>query len=227
MSYSALILAGGMGSRLGYREKALIDINGRPLIELIIERLKIVVDSIIISVRDRAQGELLEATLSRAFTFAYDDHRNVGPISGILSGLSKCEDEYCFILACDMPFINADVVDLLFGKSENYDAAIPRWEDGFLEPLHAVYRCEPMIHETKKAIERGEKIILAPVFRMKVNYVPVNEIRKFDPDLRTFININTNEDMQKTSGAFLYVHKELPGKRIRRRTAHSIIFSGC
>jgi len=65
MSYSALILAGGMGSRLGYREKALIDINGRPLIELIIERLKIVVDSIIISVRDRAQGELLGATLSR------------------------------------------------------------------------------------------------------------------------------------------------------------------
>jgi molybdopterin-guanine dinucleotide biosynthesis protein A len=202
MSYSALILAGGMGSRLGYREKALIDINGRPLIELIIERLKIVVDSIIISVRDRAQGQLLEATLSKGYRFAYDDHRNVGPISGILSGLSECEDEYCFISACDMPFINANVVDLLFEKSKNYDAAIPRWEDGFLEPLHSVYRCEPMIHETKKAIEKGEKIILAPVFKMNVNYVAVNEIRKFDPDLRTFININTCEDILKTSGAF-------------------------
>ena len=101
-----------------------------------------------------------------------------------------------------MPFINANVVDLLFEKSKNYDAAIPRWEDGFLEPLHAVYRCAPMIHETKMAIERGEKIILSPVFKMKVNYVPVNEIRKLDPDLRTFININTCEDMQKTSGVF-------------------------
>lgn len=202
MSFSALILAGGMGSRLGYREKALIDINGRPLIELIIERLKIVVDSIIISVRDRAQGELLGATLSRGYTFAYDDHRNVGPISGILSGLSECEDEYCFISACDMPFINDDVVRLLFEKSENYDASIPRWDDGFLEPLHAVYRCSPMVHETKKAIERGEKIILAPVFKMNVNYVAVNEIRTLDPDLRTFININTCEDIQKTSGAF-------------------------
>jgi molybdopterin-guanine dinucleotide biosynthesis protein A len=201
MSYSALILAGGMGSRLGYREKALIDINGRPLIELIIERLEKAVDTIIISVRDRAQGELLEATLSSGYRFAYDDHRNVGPISGILSGLSECDDEYCFISACDMPFINADVVDLLFEKSENYDAAIPRWEDGFLEPLHAVYRCAPMIYETKKAIERGEKIILAPLFRMNVNYIAVNEIRKLDPGLRTFININTYEDMQKTSGA--------------------------
>lgn len=200
MSYSALILAGGMGSRLGYREKALIDINGRPVIELIIERLEKIVDSIIISVRDRAQGELLEATLSRGYRFAYDDHRNMGPISGILSGLSECQDEYCFILACDMPFINADVVGLLFKRCESYDAAIPRWEDGFIEPLHAVYRCMPMIQETRKAIERGEKIILAPVFGMNVNYVPVDEIRKLDTDLRTFININTDEDIQGLSG---------------------------
>lgn len=201
MSYSALILAGGMGSRLGYREKALIDFKGRPLIEEIIERLEEVVDNIIISVRDRAQGELLDAALSREYRFAYDDHRNIGPISGILSGLSICEDEYCFISACDMPYINANVVDLLFEKSKNYDAAIPRREDGFLEPLHAVYRCAPMIRETKKAIEKGEKIIIAPIFRMNVNYVPVNDIRKLDPDLRTFININSNEDILKTSGA--------------------------
>ena len=202
MSYSALILAGGMGSRLGYREKALIDINGRLLIELIIERLEKIVDSIIISVRDLAQGEMLESALGRGYRFAYDDYRNLGPISGILSGLSECEDEYCFISACDMPFIHPDVVRLLFEKSESYDAAIPRWEDGFLEPLHAVYRCAPMIHETKKAIERGAKIILAPIFKMNVTYVPMNEIRKLDPDLRTFININTDEDIQKTSDAF-------------------------
>lgn len=197
---SALILAGGLGSRLGYREKALIDINGRPLIQLIIEMLENVVDSIIISVRDRAQGELLASSLSHVYRFAYDEERNMGPMSGILSGLLSCEDEYCFIAACDMPFINNDVVRLLFKRCVDHDAAIPRWEDGFLEPLHAVYRCAPMIRETKKAIERGEKIILAPVFRMNVNFVPVDEIRRFDPDLRTFININTNEDIQELSG---------------------------
>ena len=199
MPYSALILAGGMGRRLGYREKALIDINGKTLIALIIEKLEKVVDSIIISVRDRAQEELLKAALSLEYRFAYDIHKNSGPMSGILSGLSSCEDEYCFIAACDMPFINENVVRLLFRRSENFDAAIPRWEDGFLEPLHAVYRCVPMIHETKQAIERGETIILAPVFKMKVNYVPMDDVRKLDPDLRTFININTNDDIQKLS----------------------------
>ncbi|MCX9024967.1 MAG: molybdenum cofactor guanylyltransferase [Candidatus Methanoperedens sp.] len=196
MSNSALILAGGRGSRLGYREKALMDINGKPLLAYVIESLEKVVDNLIISVRDRAQGELLESRFP-GFSFAYDMHKNTGPLAGILSGLLLSRDEFCFIAACDMPFINDKVVKMLFQKSEFHDAAIPRWEDGFLEPLHAVYRCKPMILETKKAIESGETIILAPVFKLKVNYVGIEEIKKLDPDLKTFMNINTPEDMQK------------------------------
>ncbi len=196
MSYSALILAGGRGSRLGYREKALMDINGKPLLAFVIESLKKVVDNIIISVRDRAQGELLESRFP-GFAFAYDMHKNTGPLAGILSGLLACRDEFCFIAACDMPFINDKVVRMLFLKSEFHDAAIPRWDDGFLEPLHAVYRCKSMIRETKKAVDAGETIILAPVSRLKVHCVGIDEIKKLDPDLKTFMNINTPEDMQK------------------------------
>lgn len=205
-SYSALILAGGKGSRLGYQEKALIDINGEPLIAVIIKRLEKAVDNIIISVRDRAQGELLDSSLSGLVKtpcrFAYDAYKETGPLSGILSGLEACEDEYCFVAACDMPFINEKVVNMLFKESEHYDAAIPRWDDGFLEPLHAVYRREPMIRETKKAIEKGETVILAPVFKLNVKYVPVDDIKKIDPELRTFININTYEDIKKIAKMF-------------------------
>lgn len=192
---SALILAGGMGSRMGYREKALIDINGKPLITFVIENLGKVVDNIIISVRDKSQGELFEAFLG--YKFAYDAYKNKGPLAGILSGLEACEDEYCFIAACDMPFINEKVVKLLFRESAGYDAAIPQRKGGFLEPLHAVYRCKPMIRETKNAIESGETIILAPVFKLHVNYVDMDEIKKFDPELRTFMNINTRKDIEE------------------------------
>ncbi len=194
--YSALILAGGMGSRLGYREKALMDFDGKPLILHVIEALKKVVDNIMISVRDREQGELLNPILP-GYRFTYDAYKNKGPIAGILSGLFACQDEYCFIAACDMPFINENAVKMLFGKCENYDAAIPRHSDGFLEPLHAVYRCKPMLRETEKAIMRGETIILAPIFRLNVNYVGVDEIKKIDPELRTFMNINTYKDLQE------------------------------
>lgn len=201
MSYSALILAGGKGSRLGYQEKALIDINGKPLIAFVIESLAKVVDNVIISVRDREQGELLKFHLPGC-RFAYDTYKNMGPLAGILSGLEACGDEYCFIAACDMPFINGKVVRMLFRKSEHYDAAIPRWEGGFLEPLHAVYRCKPMIRETEKAIESGETIILAPVFKLNVNHVDINEIKRIDMELRTFMNINTYEDILELSKSF-------------------------
>lgn len=194
MAYSAIILAGGKGKRMGYREKALMALNGKPLITYVVRSLEKVVDDIIISVRDKAQEELLVPVLP-GYTYVYDAYENTGPLSGILSGLLVCRDEFCFIAACDMPFINENVVNMLFRMSENYDAAIPRWEDGSLEPLHAVYRCKPMIVETKRAIRNAEKIILAPVHRMKVNYVEIEDIRKIDADLRTFINVNTPEDL--------------------------------
>lgn len=196
MSCSALILAGGRGSRLGFREKALIDINGKPLIAFVIESLEKVVDEIIISVRDEAQGELLKKIYPN-MQYAYDVYENTGPLAGILSGLSVCIYEYCFIAACDMPFINEKVVNFLFSKCKGYDAAIPRRGNGFLEPLHSVYDRRAMMSETKKSLENSETTILAPISRLHVNYVPFEKISKIDHDLTTFMNINTCDDIEK------------------------------
>ena len=195
MAYSAVILAGGRGKRIGYREKSMMVINGEPLITYVIKSLENIVDEIIISVRDKAQGELLD-TILPGYTFAYDEFENKGPLSGILSGLTLCRNECCFIAGCDMPFINENVVKMLFRLSEAHEAAIPRWEDGFIEPIHAIYRCKSMIRESRKAIELGENTILAPINRINVNYIGIETIRKIDPKLRTFININTPEDME-------------------------------
>lgn len=196
MAYSAIILTGGKGKRMGYREKALMAFNGKPLITYVIKSLEKVVDDIIISVRDKAQEELLTTVLP-GYTYVSDAYENTGPLSGILSSLTVCRYEFCFIAACDMPYINENVVELLFKKSENHDAAIVRREDGHLEPLHAVYKCKPMVFETKEAIKNGKTKILAPIHRMKVNYVEIEEIRKIDRDLKTFININTLEDLNR------------------------------
>jgi molybdopterin-guanine dinucleotide biosynthesis protein A len=196
MSRSALILAGGRGSRLGFREKALIEVKGRPLIAFVIEKLDRSVDEIIISVRDEAQSNLLK-TIFPNLRYACDKYENTGPLAGILSGLSICKYEYCFIAACDMPFINENAVHFLFDECRDHDAAIPQWSDGSFEPLHAVYNCNSMIKETKKSLDNNETTILAPISRMNVNYVPIEDIRKIDPDLTTFMNINTYEDIEK------------------------------
>lgn len=206
MGYCALILAGGKGSRMGFKEKALIDINGRPLISYVIDALAKGVENIIISVRDTQQGKVL-GELIPGYVFTYDASGNKGPISGILSGLEACKDEYCFIVGCDMPLLDRNVVRMLFQQCEGYEAAIPRWDDGFLEPLHAVYMTGPMIRETKKAIERDEKIILAPLSKLNVNYVKIDDIKNIDPDLRTFMNLNTPGELRSVMELITDVHE--------------------
>jgi len=193
---SALILAGGSGRRLGCKEKALIPIKGRTILEYNLDLLERLVDEVIISVRDDEQkGILKEYTGER--TIIADHYTDVGPLAGILEGLKEAEGEYVFITACDMPFLDPEVVEMLFQRAIGHDAAIPAWENEMLEPLHAVYRTRPMAIETEKAIQNDDKIILAPVFKLKdLVLVDMEDVRALDPGLRTFININTLEDME-------------------------------
>ena len=197
---SALILAGGRSRRMGFKEKALLPIGDKTILEHVIESLDGVVDEIIISMRDTTQQELLNDH-TQGHDVVLDKMQDVGPLSGILEGTKAATGEYVFVVACDMPYISTDVVELLFKRAERHDAAIPVWENENLEPMHAVYRTHPMAVETEKAILRNEKFVLAPVFKMKdLVFVNMDEIRQLDPDLETFVNINTPDDVEKLQG---------------------------
>jgi molybdopterin-guanine dinucleotide biosynthesis protein A len=193
---SAIILAGGRGRRLGYKEKALIPVNGKPIIKHTIEVLEDVVDEIIISVRDDGQKQQLkEYTTDRIVVV--DKYNNEGPIAGILEGLKAAAGNYVFVVACDMPFLNIGVVEILFKHAQGHDGALPVRDDGIFEPLHAVYRTVPMMVEAKKAIEKGERFILDPIFNLDdMVLIEMDEIREYDPELKTFLNVNTQEDVE-------------------------------
>ncbi|MBW6517278.1 MAG: molybdenum cofactor guanylyltransferase [ANME-2 cluster archaeon] len=194
---SALILAGGRGRRMGFREKALLPVGNRTILEKTIEVLETVVDEVIVSVRDQIQQETLRG-YTQDLDVVLDNYHDVGPLAGILEGMKAAGGEYVFISACDMPYLDTRVVQLLFDRAQGHDAAIPVWENEVLEPLHAVYRASPMAVETEKAILRNDKIALAPIFKLKdVVFVAMEEIQDIDPDLRTFMNINTMEDIGK------------------------------
>ncbi|KKG12510.1 MULTISPECIES: molybdenum cofactor guanylyltransferase [unclassified Methanosarcina] len=203
---SAIVLAGGRGRRMGMVEKALLEFEGKTILERLLENLFRVVDEVILSVRDSAQKEkllpVLEKFPSREIRFCFDSKEDAGPLEGIRAGLLESWSEYSFVCAGDMPFVNVRVVDLLFEKAEGNDAALPKWEEERMyEPLHAVYS-RKLIPEIKKAFERGKHSVLAPVFEMQdVVFVEVSEIREFDPELRTFANINTVEDLENMIGS--------------------------
>jgi molybdenum cofactor guanylyltransferase len=202
---SAIVLAGGRGRRMGMIEKALLEFEGKTILERLLESLFRVVDEVILSMRDRTQENkfrpVLEKLPSRDIRFCFDTLEDTGPLEGIRAGLLESRSDYSFVCAGDMPFVNSEVVDLLFEKAEGHDAALPRWEDRKFEPLHAVYS-KKLIPEIGKIFEKGRRSVLTPVLEMKdVVFVEVSEIREIDPELRTFANINTVEDLESMIGS--------------------------
>jgi molybdopterin-guanine dinucleotide biosynthesis protein A len=194
---SGLILAGGRSTRFGGEEKSLKLVGGKRMICRVIYALSGVVDELIISVRDERQRDILFPFIS-GHEFVYDEVQGIGPLSGVYAGLSLAEGDYIVIVACDMPLINRDAIELLFEKAEGHDAAVPGHEGGLIEPLHAVYKKEPMLRAVKESIAAGEKKISAPLKRLKdVVYVPDDVMRKVDPELDTYLNVNRAEDMER------------------------------
>ncbi len=197
---SAIVLAGGKGKRMGMTEKALLEVKGKSILERQLESLFQVVDEVILSFRDIAQKErfrpVLEKFSSYKVHFCFDTLVNAGPLEGIRGGLLQSRSEYSFVCAGDMPFIDSRVVDFLFEKAIGHNAVLPKWEDGKFEPLHAVYS-KKIITEIEKALEKGKHSVLTPVFETPdVVFIEISEIRKIDPDLKTFANINTAEDLK-------------------------------
>ncbi|MEA1905730.1 MAG: molybdenum cofactor guanylyltransferase [Euryarchaeota archaeon] len=193
---TAIILCGGRSARFG-SDKAILTIDGVPMIERVIQSVSPVVDEIIIAARDPAQGMCIADAIPYDLMVVYDSVIGYGPIAGILAGLLASKSEYSVCLACDLPHANPDVIDALFGCAEERecDAAIPRHPNGMLETLHAVYG-RPMIPACQSATESRKRTIRSAISLLsRAVFVPTESLRRFDPDLRTFLNVNYPEDL--------------------------------
>ncbi len=188
---SAVVLVGGAARRAGGREKYFFTFQGRTFIDRLIDTLREVVDEIVVVARDPDQCERF-GHLGDIRCIA-DIRRHLGPIGGLHAGALAVHGEYVFVAACDMPCINRDVVKMLFDAAEGYDAAIPRWNADMLEPLHAVYRRSALLGY----LEEHESLSLRPmIWSLNTRYVGVEEIRRIDPELLTFTNINNLKDLE-------------------------------
>jgi molybdopterin-guanine dinucleotide biosynthesis protein A len=184
---SGVILAGGASRRMG-RNKALLELEGRPLIALIVERLRPVVDEVIVVADDTA------CYAPFADRCVPDVYRGVGTLGGIHAGLEAARHELVLVVACDMPFLKREVLDWFVAAAggdggREADLVILKHEAG-VEPLHAVYRksCLPAIEAT---IRSGERCAFAFYDQIRVRYVAPAEIAALDPELESFRNVNT------------------------------------
>jgi molybdopterin-guanine dinucleotide biosynthesis protein A len=190
---SAVILVGGAGSRLG-KEKSLIKFDGRPLIQWSVEKLAPFVEDVVVVARGPEQAGLLEDLIPDA-VIACDGISGYGPVAGLAAGMGQARNEYVLAIGCDLPFLNADVINLLFELAQGWEAAVPRRENGMMEPLHSVYKRDALLSACQRAIEHGERRIRVPLSMLRVKCVAVELLKNLDSELLTFFNLNTREDL--------------------------------
>ena len=181
------ILAGGKSSRMG-TNKALLKIDGETLIERMINIVNSCTEKLMIITNNPEEFSFLNVE-----TFQ-DVIKGAGPLGGIYTALKHCQSTHCLVIACDLPFLSKELLQLLYKQGTAYDVLAVDGGKG-VEPLCAVYskNCIPII----------EKQLIAGKHRVTDFYSSVNtKILYWEQNSRLFhnkmfFNINTPEDLKK------------------------------
>jgi molybdopterin-guanine dinucleotide biosynthesis protein A len=185
---TGIILAGGKNLRMG-KNKAFLEIMGQRIIDRTKQLFVDLFDEVFLVANSPL--DYLDLNL-RVVSDLFPEG---GALGGIFSGLFHASHSHAFVAACDMPFLNKALISHLSALSPGYDIVIPKTEDGW-QPLHAVYsqKCLPFMEDLLQ--EKNLKIIdFFP--KVKKREVTTEEILPFDPQLVSFLNVNTPEDLAR------------------------------
>jgi len=188
----ALILAGGENKRLPIT-KGFLEINSKKILESNIELLNGIFDRVIISTNNP------ELYFYLGVPMVGDVFEHRGPMTGILSVLSIPEVSALFVTACDMPFIESELIKYIVDKwSGRRDAIVPIF-DNKPQPLLGIYS-KTIAQNMEQSIKNGERSLRKFLRRIDVLYIEEKDVRAIDPEGRSFVNINTMEDFQRETG---------------------------
>ncbi|MCK5586369.1 molybdenum cofactor guanylyltransferase [Candidatus Bipolaricaulota bacterium] len=176
-----IILAGGAGKRMGFPKHELA-MGETSVLERIHQRLgDLCVETIVVG-----QGI---SSPNRKIRTAEDLYSERGALVGIHGGLSASRTDLTFVVACDMPHVGHTLVSHLLGAAADADIVVPVIR-GYYEPLCAVYRTT-CLRPIGRSIEGGILKIVHFYHEVRVREIHEQKIREFDPNLRSFVNLNT------------------------------------
>jgi len=189
----AAIFVGGQGRRMGVADKALLCIDGMPMLERQLDVL-------------RAHFTDIALCTSRPEEFASfslpcleDEAVGAGPLAALVSALSWAAPADVFVVAGDMPYLDSRVIKL-FARvaSENPEASVIACQaGGLVQPLHAIYRSRDL-DEWRGSLASGRRSLraLLAASGAKVTWVDEEELREVDPNLDFLTNINHPEQLR-------------------------------
>lgn len=188
----AVILAGGAGTRLP--DKCFRTVGGKYLVMHAFERVQRVTQEVVVTTKTTEQANRLSNLLPTA-RIVLDDTETCCPLVGLLSGLRAIKTPYVLALPCDAPFIRLGVIRMLFERALEHDGAVPV-DDGKLEPLCAIYQRLKAIRAAERTIADKHMSLHDMLAQLgALVQVPKEDLRKADPCLFTFLNINTDSDL--------------------------------
>jgi len=182
---TAVIMAGGESIRMG-RDKTLLPIDGRPMIKYIYDQLRPYFKQVIISANDASKYGFL------GLETVADKVKGKGPLGGITSALKDSANELNFIIACDIPQVDIDLMKAMLREGRSFDAVIPRIGRAEYEPLFAVYK-KNILKAVEAALLSGNNRIIDALSCCKIRYIDLTETQR--PG-----NINTLDDYRRFVG---------------------------
>ena len=182
---TAIILAGGNSQRMG-SDKASLLLDGQSLLHRVTATMRQVFPKVMLSVRQpRPEIDLPQIR---------DDPAYAGPLAGLASGLAAADTGWVFAVGCDMPFIMPEVIELMWQRREGCQAVVPVVQ-GYPQPLAAFYaRTSLGVMRTLQESD-GKKSLQAVLKRLEVCYVEESQIQSVDPCLRSFLDLDTLQDL--------------------------------
>jgi len=189
---TSIVLAGGRSSRLG-KEKHAVVVAEKSLIERTIGHLRPLSSEILIVISKR-QSRSSFSSYAEAKTVV-DLYPGKSSLGGIYTGLAYSTSFHNLVVACDMPFLNLDLLRYMIDLSPDFDVVIPRIGE-LWEPLHAVYTKNCLL-PMERLLKAGNLKVTDFLDSVRVRHVDEDEIDRFDPEHLSFFNINTQADLER------------------------------
>jgi molybdopterin-guanine dinucleotide biosynthesis protein A len=184
---SAAVMAGGKSRRMG-SDKAWLDVgDGRPIVQRVIDVVREVADDVLIVANDERYGTLGPRVIP-------DRWPDGGALGGIGTGIGAAAHDRVLVVACDMPFLRAEVLRYLVEQADGVDAVVPRI-GGEHQTLHALYT-KACLAPIERAVAAGKMRVISFFGDVRIRALDEADLRPFDPDLRSFTNVNTPEELE-------------------------------
>jgi molybdopterin-guanine dinucleotide biosynthesis protein A len=195
VSCAGVVLAGGLNTRMGRRNKAFLDLGGRSFLDWILAGLAASFTERLIVTREPS---LYDGHQARVVEDIFDVR---SPLTGIHAALVEMGSDYAFVTSCDTPLLSKDVIRVLKEAIEPDADVIAPFDGTYYQPMCAIYsrRCIPLIENM--LVRREKKVdLFYPKVRLKT--IPYERLRAVDPELHSFFNVNTRAELETARRLF-------------------------